>query len=863
MRISRKFLIGAGVVVGLVLAALAALPFLIDANSFRPILQTQLQQRLQRPASLGNMNLRLFPFEIQVSDVVLGQPEGFASRQPFLNAKEVYVSVDLWPLMHRDISIHAIRLKSPRIELIRNPAGAWNYETGDAGAAGSKTSGSFTLDELRVEDGQVAIDNQKNAAPRDVYQHIDLTMRDLGPNRRGSLTGSVRLDTMAAIFSLSSEFDNAEILTAKGTATLKSDNNKDPLEIAFDVRDGAVLTVNSLTAKLGSLSAAVTGSIDAQVMPPALHLSVKTVNAPIGDLIRVAALYGAKVPADLKADGLLRADVQVTGTTEKPVFAGKIEATKAQITAKDLTEPVRSSELQIDFTPDSLTTHPFMIETGGTRLTAQAAVKDYSGAAPKINATLQTTGASVEELLRIASAYGIKPAGLKGTGSVNLDMKISATGKTYSYAGSGSMRNVSLTSPDLPKTLNVPTADIKFADDRVAFDHLQAVLGSMRVDGAGSLRDFTRPKIQFDLHVDQINVAELREWGGGEGKQKQPHESSSFKNISANGTAAIGKILYDQFVLNNVKATVTLANGLLRLDPVTAAIFGGQQSGTIIADFGAITPAYSVKATMSNVDANQLLSSTTSLKNVLSGALSGNADLQFLSKPNEDIAKTLNGKIQVQMGQGRLAGIQILNEVASIGHFLGYSQKSDAFTNIVKLTGSLNIQNGLASTNDLFMDIGGGTLSGAGTIGLVDQSLKLRVMTVLGKDLAQKSVLPGQIGSVFNTVLANQQGELVVPMLVTGTFAQPKFAPDAEQLGKLKLRGLLPTATNPASSTSGIKDLVEAITGKQSTTKQGEAKPEAKEGETKQGETKQGEKIQDSIINLFDQFRKKKDENKK
>jgi len=843
MRIPRKLLVGAGIIVVTLLAGVLVLPFLIDANRFRPILQDQFQQELHRPASLGNMSLKLFPLAIGISDAVIGQPEGFVSQQPFLSAKEVYVSVDLWPLIHREISLNAIRLKSPRIEIIRNAAGAWNYEMGGAGSLGSGSPGSFTLDELRVEDGQVTVDDQKNPTPRAVYQHIDLTLKSLGPNRHGSLVGSARLDAMAAVLKVSSDFNNAEVFTAKGTATIKSDNNVDPLEVDYDIRGGAVLTINSLTAKLGALSASATGSVDTQSMPPALHLSLKTPNAPIGDLIRVAALYGAKIPADFKADGFLRADIQITGTTDKPLFAGKIEATKAQITAKGLAEPVRSSELQIDFAPDSLTTNHFTVETGATRLTAQAAVSGYSGTAPKVNATLQTSGASVEELLRIASAYGVKPVGLSGTGSVNLDIKISAAGKTFNYAGSGSLRGVSLTSPDLPKTLSVPAADIKFTEDRIAFDRLQAALGSMHVDGTGSLRDFTRPKIQFDVHVDQLNVAELREWGASGGKQPRQPESGYLKKISANGTIAIGKILYDQIILNNVKATVNLTNGLLKLDPITAAIFGGQESGAITADLGAAAPAYSVRTRLSNVDSNQLLSSTTSLKNVLSGALSGNADLQFLSKPNEDIAKTLNGKIQVQMGQGRLAGVRILNEVAGIGHFLGYTKNPEAFTNIVKLTGTLNVVNGLASTNDLFMDLGGGTLSGTGTIGLVDQSLKLRVVTVLGKDLAQRSVVSGQISGLLNTVLANQQGELVVPMLVTGTFTQPKFAPDAEQVANLKLRGLLPTANNPAALTSGVKNLVEAITGK--------------------GEAKQGEGVQESIINLFDQFRKKKDQNKK
>jgi uncharacterized protein involved in outer membrane biogenesis len=338
-------------------------------------------------------------------------------------------------------------------------------------------------------------------------------------------------------------------------------------------------------------------------------------------------------------------------------------------------------------------------------------------------------------------------------------------------------------------------------------------------------------------------VAEIRQWGSGAGKQTQTKSGSgSIKNITATGAVRIDKIQYEQIVLSNVKATVGLANGVLKLDPLTAQLFGGQESGAITADLGAATPAYTIKAKLTNVEANQLLSATTSVKNVLSGPLSGNADLQFLSKPNEDIAKTLNGRLQVQMSQGRLAGVNILNEVANIGRFLGYAKKPEVFTNIVKLGGTLNIQNGLASTNDLLMDLGGGTLTGAGTMGLVDQSLKLRITAVLGKDFAAKNI-PGQVGGLLSTVLANQQNELVVPMLVSGTFAQPRFAPDAEQFANLKLRGLLPTANNPAALTSGIKGIVEAIKGKQSGAKSGDA-------------------VQDNILNLFDQFRKKKDDKK-
>ena len=56
----------------------------------------------------------------------------------------------------------------------------------------------------------------------------------------------------------------------------------------------------------------------------------------------------------------------------------------------------------------------------------------------------------------------------------------------------------------------------------------------------------------------------------------------------------------------------------------------------------------------------------------------------------------------------------------------------------------------------------------------------------------------------MNTALANNQGELVIPATVTGTFQNPRFAPDLKQIGQMKLKGLLPNANNPSSAVSGI-----------------------------------------------------------
>jgi hypothetical protein len=56
----------------------------------------------------------------------------------------------------------------------------------------------------------------------------------------------------------------------------------------------------------------------------------------------------------------------------------------------------------------------------------------------------------------------------------------------------------------------------------------------------------------------------------------------------------------------------------------------------------------------------------------------------------------------------------------------------------------------------------------------------------------------------MNTALANNQGEIVIPILVTGTMKNPRFAPDLQKLAQMKLKGLVPSFDNPGGAASGI-----------------------------------------------------------
>src|SRR5437588_1329427 len=188
------------VIVALVILALLVLPMFIDVNRYHDRIQAELSQRLGRPVSLGQMHLGLLPPSFRAESPVIGADPNFHNPRPFAQADELNVSVALWPLLHRDVQVNSLELRRPKIELIRNAEGKWNFSTlGEnpaqpAPAQSSQpkqsarapkpspapgqqpaTSGQkISLEDLKITDGQVAITDFQKRQPRTVYDHIDL-----------------------------------------------------------------------------------------------------------------------------------------------------------------------------------------------------------------------------------------------------------------------------------------------------------------------------------------------------------------------------------------------------------------------------------------------------------------------------------------------------------------------------------------------------------------------------------------------------------------------------------------------------------------------------------------------------------------
>jgi AsmA protein len=914
----RKLGIAIGVFVLLIVIAVLLLPALIDVNSYRGRIQSELETRMNRKVELGEMDLKLLPPRIRVKNVRIGEDKNFTviSQRPFATAQELYVSVKLLPLLTKDVQVNALELRRPEIELIRNQQGIWNFSTlGNRNVAGATTPAQsqaetkpspqkqaggepaqqqpaqqFSLAELEITDGLVAITDLQKHQTRAVYDHIDVRLMDFAPGKPFSIeaaahlpgqgkqtlelegrggpindasliqtpfNGSLNLNEVS--LSGAQKFLNSEALA--GTEAMLTGKvkvqNKDgklqssgsikvddanirgtkigyPITADYDIADDLntdVIQISKATVKLGPTPLTVTGSMNTRSTPSQLDLALQASNASIAEMARLAGAFGVAFNPGMEVAGKVDANLTAKGQSDKPILNGTVAARDVNISGSDLPKPVRVSAINLALSPDVIRSNDFTASTGNTNLNLRFALSKYATPQPSIDANLKAANASVGELINIANAYGVEAAkGTKGSGTISIDVHAVGPLKNttaMTFSGSGAVQNASVQTPDLKQPLNIKNANLKFTQNSIVLENLQASLGSTNATGALTVRGFEAPQVQFTLNADKVNVIELQNITGTATAQPAkkaanwklipnayaaaPPEPSILTKATGTGTVSAGVIQYDTLVLNNVRSNVTLDKGVIRLSPVTADVYGGKESGTIVVNTRSTPTTYQVSMKLDSVDANKMVSSMSSARDVLYGLLAANTNASFASVPaGGDIAKTLNGKLSLNLRNGRLANVDMLDKLSAVGKFQSLGRSAQGFTKISQLTGDFDVKNGVANTQNLRAVTDAGNLAGEGIVNLVDQTLNMKVTAVLTKETTG-TVGGSSIGGFMSTALANNKGEMVMPVIITGTLQNPNVAPDMSRIAEMKLNNLLPSSGNPGSLTTG---LLGAISGK-------------------------------------------------
>ncbi len=213
------------IVVGVLIAIVLVLPFLINVNAFRPRIESELTNALGRKVTVGNLSLSLWSGSLAADDIAIADDSSF-SKAPFIRAKALNVGVEMMPLiLSKTLHVTDLTLSRPQVALLRAASGRWNFSTlGNASPA--KKSGAapaanpndaanphseqsieqnLSVGKLSIKDGQVSIADTNAPAKAHLYQNVNFTVKDFsfGSNFPFTMTadlpggGTIKLDGTA------------------------------------------------------------------------------------------------------------------------------------------------------------------------------------------------------------------------------------------------------------------------------------------------------------------------------------------------------------------------------------------------------------------------------------------------------------------------------------------------------------------------------------------------------------------------------------------------------------------------------------------------------------------------------------------
>lgn len=209
------------IIIAILIVITIALPFVIDVNTFRPRIESELSTALGRPVTVGNLSLSLWSGSLGADNIAIADDPAF-SNSPFVKADALSVGVNVFPLVFsKKLEVRNITLKKPQVVLLRKPDGVWNFSSiGNQSSGGTNlgTSGptsqassepkpgtaegkpspsqtptttaapqgssdqsmaqNFSVGELSIKNGQITVEDVNAPSRARVYRNVDLAVKN-------------------------------------------------------------------------------------------------------------------------------------------------------------------------------------------------------------------------------------------------------------------------------------------------------------------------------------------------------------------------------------------------------------------------------------------------------------------------------------------------------------------------------------------------------------------------------------------------------------------------------------------------------------------------------------------------------------
>jgi len=271
--------------------------------------------------------------------------------------------------------------------------------------------------------------------------------------------------------------------------------------------------------------------------------------------------------------------------------------------------------------------------------------------------------------------------------------------------------------------------------------------------------------------------------------------------------------------IKNLQIAATIQGQDVLLQRLSFQLFDGQVAAEGRVMSGSETPPFTGKVTIQGMQLDPALKALTTTQVSISGTAGANLSMQGRGISIPDLTQSLEGTGHVAVKDGKIEGVNLLQEAVSILNVAGISLDHAKATAFSTIETDLAVKEGTVYVQRLLMDSHDFQATGGGTIGF-DQKLNLAVNLNLSQDLSQKIA-----HSSTAAKLAMKGDRLSLPLTITGTAQAPSYGIDMKGLtGRVQeqvrknveeaVGGLLKGTTTPEDLKQQGRDLLKGLLGR-------------------------------------------------
>jgi uncharacterized protein involved in outer membrane biogenesis len=800
-KVAKIWIIVLAIPVVLVIIGIVAAKMYFTSDRLKTMVVPRVEAATHRSVAINDIGLSVFPrIGVTLDGVAISNPrgtEGVFDRNEFVHLENLTVNVKLLPLLfNKRLEILHVVLDRPVVYLEVSKDGRKNFTstekpkaTPGAPAEQQQAGGEFLLSNFEIRGGRVEYTNRK----------FDSRMMINGLDQRASANAAAGEN----VFHVETDATVKGFSYGTLTSWYLSDQPVSAHALLSYRMTDDVLNFDSATVMLKELPLNVGGTIS-NLQRDTMQFNL-TVTAPEVQMAQVLSLVPAemlKAAHGISSTGGVQFKAEITGPSGElvdPATRATFRISNGRIQYEGLPQAITNVNVQGSFEkPSAPIAKPGIGRLTIERFTASLGGSDVNGRLAVTNFTDPTLAASFSGSLNLGEVRKYYPLeeGTDLSGSMRANFTID--GKTnipQQLRANGQMefQNVTIRSAGSPQPIRDLNGTLTLNNQAIESKKLTMNIGESDLNLGFTLRNYlamvlsdstskqrSKPNATVTLTSQQLRTVDLT--GDESSKSKEPADKGTrqpggmLPGIDIDATVTIGKLVTEKFTFTNVRGSVNIADGIVRLNNFNVNAFEGSIGAKGMLDVrNPEKRPFDLDLTINGVESNALLPKFTSFGNNLFGKLSMHTSLK--GDLNDTLGlntKTLAGNGTVQLVEGKLQGSPLTSRLAGV---TGISELRQV--DFRQWTNSFSIDGGRMKISDLRVGAADADFALNGFHGLTDGALDYKLSVTLPAAVSNRIKLGG-VGDQLLQFLKDKEGRLQLSFDVTGTMTDPTLHLDTK-----------------------------------------------------------------------------------